>query len=337
MKKRIASLITIIRNVLNWIRERLNSIRSKNPQAFDKAVKIIEFLITFISCFTPALATNYWIRVVLEFILLSLILVLQWSTYTNRIIKLKKDLTSAEEKINSFNQDDYCEKIKKINQRFDNMVGFSHSISDSVKKITAEISKPIDSRVVTKVTGFLQQSLSSLEMLLTAHYEKNIRASIKIKVNKRSVKTYARGKNNIESRGGEYQCCLSNRKCITVKKNYAYIAIIEKQRKFFAEGNLQEMHNKFRRDDVFFCEHGDNYYNLFKSTIVMPIRIPVFTDLPSEQNEPLQNIFGMLCIDCEDEMPEWSSNTLTEQRAYHLIADYADSLAILIKEYRDAS
>ena len=351
-------------SVIGSIREWLNNIRATKPQTFDKAVKVITFLIPFVSCFAPALVTKNWIRAVLEFIVLSIILLFQWSTYTNRIIEKENKIKEIEKKLKSeqdrvkelkteidslnkdaqdysdlFGQDEivYREKIKLMNQQFDSFAGFSHSISDNVKKITAEIEKPTDPRVVMKVAEFLQQSLSALEIILSEHYEKEIRASVKMTVDENNVKTYARGKNNISSRGGEYPCSQLNQKPIPIESNYAYIAIVQKQRKFFAEGNLVDMHNKFEEDDVFFCKYGDDFLDFFYSTIVMPIRIPVFTGLPPEQKEPIQDILGMLCVDCKSEMPEWSTSTLTDRRAYHIIADYADSLAILLKEYRDAS
>lgn len=360
MREIYGLIVSIIRPIREW----LNSIRSTKPQTFDKAVKIITFLIPFVSCFAPALVTKNWLRAILEFVVLSIILLFQWSTYTNRIIEKENKIKALEgelidkhnkikdmgNEIASLNRDAqdyndlfgldetaYRERIRVLNQRFDNLAGFSHSISHNVKKITAEIEKPTDPRVVMKVTEFLQESLSALEIILSDHYGKEVRASIKITVDEDIVKTYARGRNNISSRGGEYPCSQLNQKPIPIESNYAYIAIVKKQRKFFAEGNLIDMQNKFEDDDVFFCEYGDQYLDLFYSTIVMPIRIPVFTGLPPEQKEPLQDILGMLCVDCKSEMSEWSMNTLTELRAYHIIADYADSLAILLKEYRDAS
>lgn len=352
----ISFLYRKISHVINCIRQWLNGIRSKKPNAFDKAVKIVTFLIPFVSCFTPALVTNNWSRAILEFIVLTTILVFQWSTLTNRVVEKDQKLSEANIKLKEYKskidilekesadftdwigeeEENYKLSIVEINSRFDELAGFSHIVSDTVKKITAEIDKPVDSRVVIKMTDFFQQSLSSLEKLLTEHYGVEIRSSIKIMISDDKLKTYARGHNNIISRGGEYRCSLLNRQEIEIVKNYAYIAIVEHKQQFFAEGKLIEMHNRFDPDDVFFCEYGDNYPELFYSTIVMPIRVPEYTMDDRHYIERTQNVMGMLCIDCKQELPEWSDDNLCNKRAYHIIADYADSLAILVKEYKDA-
>lgn len=77
--------------------------------------------------------------------------------------------------------------------------------------------------------------------------------------------------------------------------------------------------------------------DIFSSTIVMPIRIPVYNGMLPEQGEPPQQILGLLCVDCKTEITEWSDNNIKEKRAYHIIADYADSLAMLLKQFRNAS
>lgn len=345
-----------ISSVISFIRKWLNSIRSKKPEVFDKAVKIVTFLIPFVSCFAPALVTNNWSRALLEFVVLTTILVFQWSALTNRVIEKEKELSEANSKleecrvrIKSLEKDtidftdwigedekNYKMSIVEINSRFDELAGFSHIVSDTVKKIIAEIDRPVDPRVVIKMNEFFQQSLSSLEKLLTEHYGVEIRSSIKIMISPDKLKTYARGHNNILSRGGEYRCSLLNRQEIEIVKNYAYIAIVQHKQQFLAEGNLIEMHNRFDPDDVFFCEYGENYMDIFYSTIIMPIRVPVFTMEDKHYIERTQNVMGMLCIDCKQELPEWSDDNLRNKRAYHIIADYADSLAILVKEYKDA-
>lgn len=342
----------IIASAIYKIRLWLNKIREKKPERFDKAVKIATFLISFISCFAPALVTNNWSRAVLEFIVLSLILVFQWSTFTTRLVEkdrvIKSLMQTVEElttKITNLNKDTDTftswvgedeEKYRELNRRFDNLAGFSHSVSDHVKKLIARINKPLKPHIVEGITLFFQESLNAIETILTEQYGKDIRASIKITIDGNTLKTYARGKNNILSRGGQYRCSQLNDKEIEIEENYAYVAIVWREQQFFAEGNLLEMHNKFNPDDEFFCEYGDDYITIFCSTIVMPIRIPVYEDIPSGQNEPSQEILGLLCIDSDTETAEWSDVNIKEERAYHIIADYADSLAILLKEYRNA-
>lgn len=340
-----------------YVRMWLNELREKSPQKFDKAVKICTFLIPFVSCFAPALVTNNWLRAILEFFVLSVILVFQWSTFTNRLVEKDKELTmlndlvkSQAERIESLEADEdvytkwigddgekYNNNLNILNMQFDYYAGFSHSMSDNVKKIIAEIQKPVDVRVTTRMTLFFQESLNSLEKVLTDFYKIKIRASLKITINNDKVKTYARGANNIESRGGQYHCYELNEKEINVSENYAYIAIVQRGQKFFSEGDLLKMHNKFKPDDKFFCEYGEDYINIFGSTVVMPIRIPVYNRVTKRKHKPIQEVLGLLCIDCESVLPEWSEVNFKDFRAYHIIANYADSLALLVKEFRDAS
>ena len=255
MFKRIYLLIAY---VISIVRLWLNNIRQKKPEQFDKAFKTVTFMIPFISCFAPALVTKNWSRAILEFIVLSVILVFQWSTFTNRIVEKENELQSTKalvethiKNIEKLNKDvkDYTDRIGKIektheerliilNKRFDDLAGFSHSVSDNVKKIIAEISKSIDVRVTERITRFLQQSLTALETILSDHYGLEIRSSIKITIDENSLKTYARGRNNINSRGGIYHCYQENERRIDIDANYAYIAIVKREQKFFAEGNL---------------------------------------------------------------------------------------------------
>ena len=345
-----------ISRIISWTRIKLNKIRSQEPEKYDYAFKWITFLIPFFSCFAPALVTKNWLRAILEFVLLSIILVFQWSSFTNKINEKEVELINTKKLIQDLNsriielendsleygkwiegdEHHFAQEIQTINGRFDELAGFSHAVSDKVKKITAEIEKPVDRKVVSKITSFFQESLSSLEKLLSEHYGKEIRSSIKIVMKNVTLMTFARGRNNIISRGGEYKCSEYNKKEIAVDSNYAYIAIVRHEQQFFAEGNLLEIHNKFEDDDVFFCEYGDDYLDLFASTIVMPIRIPVYSHSEGQEIKRTQEVMGILCIDCKTEMPDWSDRNIRNQRGYHIIADYADSLAILVKEYKYA-
>lgn len=222
--------------------------------------------------------------------------------------------------------------IQILNKQLDDLAGFSHSVSDQVKKLVAEITPPIEGALVNRITLFLQESINSLEDILSEHYGKDIRASIKLTVADGMMKTFARGERNKASRGGDLRCAELSKKAIPIEKNYSYEAIIKREQKFFSAGNLMELVNKFEPDDVFYCEYGDDYIDTFVSTIVMPIRIPLF------EQEKEYEILGLLCIDSDSMIEEWSEPApiMMKKRAYHIIADYADSIAILMKEYRDA-
>lgn len=222
--------------------------------------------------------------------------------------------------------------IQSLNQKLDILARFSHVVSDQVKKLTAEIRTMFDDRIVQRITNFLQESINSLEEILSRHFDTDVRASIKLNNGLTTVRTFVRGTHNKASRGGDYRCQELDLRTIEVEENYAYIAIISRGEQFFASGDLLDLKNKYEPDDVFFCEYGDDYYESFIATIVMPIRIPRF------DGEKEQEILGVLCVDTKKEIPEWSDGyeMVKKTRAYHIIADYVDSLAILFKEYYDA-
>lgn len=347
----------LIKEKILWIRLLLNEIRNKKPRLYDRAVKWVQFVVPFIGVFAPVLITNNWLRAILEIALFTLLLLFQWATYVNRIeakdkeiqkletiiksneveIKEKKEETDVFSRLIDEDESANNKTIAIMQNQIDELSGFSHSIADKVKKISSEIQKTIDQRVISDITQFLQQSLNSLESILSEQSGKKIRSSIKLTINRTTIKTYARGRNNIESRGGLFYCTGLNDKGIKISANYAYKALVFRGQQFFAEGNLLEMHNRFSPGDVFYCEYGDAYPNIFISTIVIPIRVPVYNEVSINQHRPQQEILGILCIDCKDEILEWSADDIQDNRVYHIIASYADNLAILLKEYRNAS
>lgn len=98
------------------------------------------------------MVTNNWSRAILEFVVLTLILIFQWSTFTNRIVEKENELKSVraiveeqEKEIKELHKDtdDYTawigedenqhyEDIATLNQKLDDLAGFSHSVSDNV-------------------------------------------------------------------------------------------------------------------------------------------------------------------------------------------------------------
>lgn len=221
-------------------------------------------------------------------------------------------------------------EINRLKKLVTDIIGFSYVVSDQVKKLSMEITYSHDAVVTNHVTHFMQQCLNNIEEILSSYYGLEIRASIKLTLSPLLLKTYIRGKNNIESRGGELRTNQLNEKEIEEKSNYAYTAIIKQKAKYFSETDLLNMHNKILKDDIFYCEYGDKWSDIFISTVIMPIRVPVYSGETEDQN-----IFGIICIDCNERISEWSDSKFPNKTAYQIIADFADSLAILFKTLKD--
>ena len=206
------------------------------------------------------------------------------------------------------------------------VVDFSHLVSDSVKKLTAELEMGVDGRGRTRVYDFLERSVIYLEELLSTLYERSIRISIKLAIDDCTFKTYVRGKNNISSRGGQLKCKKKNQKRLKVSKNYAYKALVNKGLAFFAEGDLLHLHNIVGDGDKFYCEE-EEFERLFLSTFIMTVRIPRFEEDPEKHA-----VIGLICIDSEHSLVEWSEKDFTSKVCYHIVADFADSIALLLKK-----
>ena len=315
--------ITIIR-FLKRVRSLLNYLREKNPQVFDNLTKLIEIAIPFVSAFAPAFFSCSWMLMICNLFLFLSILMLQWATLTNRRIREIDEIKS-----------NYNKNIKEI-ESFYNMFSykiahFSHMVSHKVKEINADIATHNDGRTASDICNFLQESVNSLEDIMTEYYKREVRASIKITIGNDAIKTYVRGSKNITSRGGELKVYKLNEVKINIKENYAYEAIVNSFVSFFSEGNLMNIQNKVKTTDSFYCEYN-SFEDVFLSTIIMPIRTPTHNP---DGNKMV--VHGMICLDCKEEFPEWSRKDLKETIGYHIIADYADSLAVLMKSYSHAS
>ncbi len=327
----IATIKSTIAPIFIWVRNYLENLRKKNKCVFDLFSETVKFAIPFIGCFAPAFVTSTGWLMFGNLLLFSSLLTLQWATLTN---KADRRVAKVEEEFAAWRKlygEDEIEKIDKLNSFLFSAIDFSHLVSDKVKKLSTEIAYKIDGSVERRVCDFLQEGINSIEDLLTEHYQVNMRASIKLVYDKKSFKTYVRGAHNIESRGGDLAVKNLNRKILLIENNFAYDAIANKYLKFFAEGNLIDMHNKSEDDDVFFCEY-ENYLDYFCATFIMPIRIPEY-----RENIDKHEILGIVCVDCNQEINEWSRTDFKDKLCYHIVADYADSLALLLKTLNNAN
>ena len=357
MKKYIVNyVINPIRRVIEIARGILETIRKKRPDLFERAVKFLSFLIPIIGAFFPALLTNNSFRVIAEFLFLSLILVFQWAFHSNRLEAANNQLLIEQQKIDAYEREikrlqsddrafvNYFEETEGLYNKqeaelktlFGKLASFVHYVTDRAKKIAAAIRTPMNAKTKEDLHTFAQKSLCELESILSNLCKEPIRANIKIRTGEQTLSTYARGCKCIISRCGTYRCQEIDEKEINIADNYAYVAIVRRNQQFFAEGNLASMHNSFEADDVYFCEENNDDWDLYSAEVVMPIRIPQYHEEASIGQTPFQQVFGLLCIDSKQEIPEWSEDDFRSSLAYHIIASYADGIAMLFKGYYDA-
>ena len=223
----------------------------------------------------------------------------------------------------------YEGETANLTNQLNSLARFSFSVSNEVSSILFGMKdKTLETNDVSRVTDFLQKSINSLEAILSDHYKKEIRISLKHIKNDGLVKTLVRGKNNIKSRDEKNSEIHDQTEAID--ENYAYSLIVKHGYPFFAEGDLLNMVNKRMQEDYFYCGY-DSYFDLFISSIVVPIVL-------SNVDNSFENVvFGFACIDCNEVINEWSECDLEQRFGYLIIANYINNLTLLLEEYRNES
>ena len=322
---------------LKRFREQLEKIREKNPKAFDYIVKFVMVLAFFCNVFAPAILSNVWFVFWGEAMLCALLMVLQWATLKNETCRLiNKQREEYERNIDQLFQDydsEEKEKSKSLEKIIDKtqqqqlaFIAFTHMISHEIKMLSFNLPEISPRLAARSIVQFLKVGIDKVESILNEQYNTSICASIKLSEEKGKLKTYVRGEHNIACRGG--QLATSAREIeVDVTKNYAYDAIINHDLTYFAEGNLLNIHNKMKDDDVFYCEYND-FTSLFYATFIMPIRIPRY------EKKDCHECLGLICIDCKKEIKEWNNPSFNKMIGYHLVADYADNLALILNKMR---
>ena len=308
-----------LKSLLLQCRNKLECIRKKNPKAFDLAARFIEIVWVFISTFLAGIAPNAILLVVVMSIAFGVMCLIQWAL-------LKNENDREQEKI----RQEAAKKEKKYQAQTLDVIRFSHSVAHTIRDQTAKI--PHQEMRLTRgdLADFLNGSLSALETVLSDKYGVTISASAKLCTNHKRLKTFARGKNSIITRGGLAKIKVRDRKEIPVAKNYAYIAIIDRQMQYFADGDLQNLTMKEKDGDKFFCELGSQWNDIFSATIIIPIRCPNFTKVGSAIEYEVK---GLICIDSAETIPEWTNST--ETAAYNMTAFLADSVYGYIEAYTE--
>ena len=312
-------LLKVLKSLLLLFRNKLEYLRQKNPKLFDWISIFIKVVWFFLSTFFAGIAYNAIVLVVVMSFAFGGICILQWSL-------LKNDNDREQQEIRR----EAAEKEKMYQAQALDVIQFAHTVAHTIKDQTAKIPHQDMELTRRNFADFLNGSLSALETVLSDEYGLTISASVKLCTNHKNLKTYARGKNNIATRGGLAKVRKRDRKEISVKKNYAYIAIIEHQMQYFADGDLQKLSMKEKDEDTFFCELGPEWSDIFVATIIIPIRCPDFSKSVRAMEYEVK---GLICIDSAKTMPDWTNST--ETAAYNMTAFLADSIYGYVEAYTE--
>lgn len=309
----------------------------KHPVFISAAENGGGFLFVILSSFFSTLTNNRWITLPVIFFTTALLYAFQWAKLTNRRIKeVDEALNQGIEEGERLREEGRTKEVQETNVALDwlgsksetliESISLCHAVSHRAKYIACNF-KSQDCRSANKdLVDMCTAVLNSLETILTKHYGKTISASIKIVSGDDTFITAARGKNNIASRGGQIATAAYNKREIKYTDNYAYRALIEDGAKFFSEKDLVLFSSKKKPEDEFYCEYK-KWEKLFISTIVVPIRI--FYD--SGMNN---DYVGVVCVDCNEIIPEWDCCIVEEELAYGIIATIADALYLPMNEFR---
>lgn len=333
-----------IKDILIRWRQFLENLRKKSPKSFDNFAKFWACLFTILSTFTPLLTIPRGVSVGILIIFFSGSYAFQWATLVNR-----EERHLREFKVEAIKRNEATSKIhrKEINglkkeyeiklQDKDDFTRyctkFSHKVSHDAKELSSVLTYKIDPVSNDRFTNFLKVSLNTLEKILTIYYGKDIRASIKLTLPEEDAfRTFGRGKQNILSRGGIARAEELYEDNIKIADNYAYQLLYIRKWQYFAAGDLHHLSkaNKLRSNDCFYCEYGDEWPEMFNATLIMPIRFHTYThQSPSARFD----VLGLVCIDCYDTINEWSSPKVRDTIGYQIVADFADSLCGITKQY----
>lgn len=296
-----------------WLEEK----REKSPKLFDSIFKIVEAVWIILTTFTPVIVQNKYFSAIFICVSFVAIYTTQWALLSNENDRRCTELNLK------------CEsQIAAIEQQKLEAARFSHSAAHTIKNNVANI--PHQELKLTRdaLANYLKEGLNTLESILTKQYGTKVSASVKLGDRQGKLKTYGRGKNNIESRNGSARVNKLDRKSYTVTSNYAYSAIFNQQLRYFADGDLSNLTMQEKNEDKFFWEYKEPWENYFKATIVIPIRCQSFQDQDADE---LFEVLGLVCVDANAVIKEWTDNP--NSYGYEITAFFADSLYNYIAQY----
>ena len=315
------------RRILAKMRHVFEQIRSKNPKLFDGIAITIQAVWTIFTTFwVSALSKSTIAAAIVTLMTFGMLYLAQWALLTNR-----REREVAEEKKIAKVQREHLERKISVEaliatERSLEMMDFAHMVAHEIKMNISRM--PNQSIEVTRydIPEFLVETLNALEKILSDYYGQKICASIKLCNTQNTLKTVARGDNNISCRGGIEKAEALNKLSIKIKQNYAYDLILKRKIQYFAEGDLRALSEKEKGDDKFYCEYEDKWPELFLATIIIPIRCRIL----SEDTEEYK-MLGLICIDSKEPQPDW--NQKMNNYAYQTTAFVADALYGLIDSY----
>lgn len=323
----ISKQIKQIKKHVATIREKLEFWRDKNPKVFDGIAHFAEILWVVGTTYCSNIFSNTFVVTFILCIAFAGLYLFQWALLTNKSIRQVEQVKANHRSAITEQQQSHTIAISQMAELNTRTIEFCHTVAHNIKMHIAKMSKQKLSITRTNMVDLLNTSLNTLEDLLSSYYQVQVRASIKLCAKPGILKTYARGQNNTQSRGGLSKIQRLNKKEIAVEDNYAYNVIMQRKLPYFSEGDLRNLSEKEDDSDVFFCEYGDQWDSIFLSSIVIPIRYPVISEQLTDYK-----MLGLICIDTEKTLNEWSE-AKNKSYAYRTTAFFADAVYSLIDQY----
>jgi len=322
--------------IVNKIGAKIKSVRNKNYKAFDLAFRFIELAVTILTAIFPVLLNNEFFSAAIIFFTMMSTLFFQWIVLRSKYLKEEQQwVDMCEAEINSSKKEEQqlvemCEAEMRHNKEaYYHILKTMHDIVDAIKYQTTGLKQESYRAAKKTMKDFLAKTLTDIEDDLSNCYKTDVRASVKLLCNDGEVKTLGRGRRDIVSRGGDLLLSKKAKKQIHIDDNYAYIAVINNKLKFFAEGDLAKLRNITDEENpAFFCEYPD-WFVLFKSTIIIPIRALNY----DKKSTSDYDIIGLICIDAPQVIEEWNSPKLDQTSGYLIVATFADAMYSYLKEY----
>ncbi len=324
----------------NKFRGRLKSIRKKNEKLYDAIAKWIgafwEVLMIVLG-FLPTIQSGLFTVIVC--VSFAIVMAFMLGSERNRADRLVEDegrkcegkIKEYEQKVRQHDDDALNDMIQQESEYKTDMIckmmdlaRSGHEAAHSAKQVIADIRMAQNKDLVMMhLVQYLKKCADDLESQLSAYYnDEKICVSFKLAFSDTEIKTYTRGKTNMECRG--IIGVPADEEPVKISTNTAYRHIFEKKHSYFVCGDLRKFKEEQPTKNIkFVCEYGSHWKELFVSTIVIPIRW-------RNTEEETYIIAGVICVDCKRPMNDWYN---TSSYAYHVVAHYADLLYLPIEEY----
>lgn len=279
----------------------LSALNKLNPRRYQFCYKAALWLIDMLPLLIVVTDTNNVILVVLLVLAFFFGLLLYGATLKN---KYDEDVNEAFDMA-------ICDLEKKSKEN-NELSKFIVALFDMHYQLAEKIS--IGSSYMNKKGADKQERLlddlgylvEKMEYVLSKYYDKEICVCIKLVTRAESVRTFARGKNNIAKRGGEHIVAKLYNEDELISENYAFDMIINKQRSCFIEGDLRNIKTVSQPGDTFKCKRS-KWEEFFLATAVFPVR--GLSKYQPDSTHHQYDVIGIICIDAHEIMDVWQETS----------------------------